>query len=61
MGKLVLLDTPDTEPQGALLSYAAPHVRSGGHKKATEPISLAASSPCGSDRLQDRKNARSKR
>lgn len=32
-------------PQGAWLSFAAPHSRSEGHIKATGPISSAASSP----------------
>lgn len=38
-GKLVLLPTPATEPQGAWLSAAADQTLSGGHMKAAGPMS----------------------
>ena len=44
-GKFVRFTAPVDEPQGALLSYAAPQRRSGGHMKAAGPISVLASSP----------------
>lgn len=44
-GKFVLFTAVAAELQGAVLSWAAPHSRSGGHMKATGPIVSEYSSP----------------
>lgn len=44
MGKSVLLRGAAREPQGAWLSTAASHTRSGGHMKAAGPISSYSAS-----------------